>query len=125
MIKIDYSKDLCDLNTVKSALNRRIDLKIIKHQKDFINMIIETDDAYYYAEKNYRNKIIESTLNIKIFKQQRDKIVHLHYVLYKALYFLVDRVSIDYKKFMISLRKDRIKFHKWFEKDGVINTTTY
>ena len=125
MIKIDYSKDLCDLNTVKSALNRRIDLKIIKHQKDFINMIIETDDAYYYAEKNYRNKIIKSTLNIKIFKHQRERIIHLHYVFYKVLYFLVDRVSIDYKKFMISLRKDGIRFYKWFEKDGIINTSTY
>jgi len=125
LIKIDYSKDLCDLNTVKSALNRRIDLKILKHREDFINMIIETDEAYYYAEKNYRNKIIESTLNIKIFKQQKDQVIHLHYVLYKALYFLVDRVSIDYKKFMISLRKDKIKFYKWFEKDGVINTSTY
>ena len=88
-------------------------------------MIIETDEAYYYAEKNYKNKIVESTLNIKIFKQQRDRVVHLHYVFYKALYFLVNRVSIDYKKFMISLRKDRIRFHKWFEKDGIINTTTY
>ena len=125
MIKIDYSKDLCDLNTVKSALNRRIDLKILKHREDFINMIIETDDAYYYAEKNYKNKIVESTLNIKIFKQQRDRIIHLHYVFYKSLYFLVDRVSIDYKNFMISLRKDSVRFHKWFEKDGIINTTTY
>jgi len=88
-------------------------------------MIIETDKAYYYAEKNYKNKIVESTLNIKIFKQQRDRVVHYHYVFYKVLYFLVSRVSIDYKKFMISLRKDRIRFHKWFEKDGVINTTTY
>ena len=34
-------------------------------------------------------------------------------------------ISIDYKKFMISLRKDSVRFHKWFEKDGVINTTTY
>ena len=88
-------------------------------------MIIETDEAYYYAEKYYKNKIVYSTLNIKIFKQQRDRIIHLHYVFYKVLYFLVDRVSIDYKKFMISLRKDSVRFHKWFEKDGVINTTTY
>ena len=125
MINIDYSKDLHDLNTVKSALRKCIFLKILRHQEDFVNMIIETDDAYYYAEKNYKNKIVESTLNIKIFKQQRDSIVHFHYVFYKVLYFLVDRVSIDYKKFMISLRKNRIRFHKWFEKDGVINTTTY
>ena len=125
MIKIDYSKDLHDLNTVKSALNRHIDLEILKHQEDFINMIIETDDAYYYAEKNYRNKIIKSTLNIKIFKHQKERIIHLHYVFYKVLYFLVDRVSIDYKKFMISLRKDGIRFYKWFEKDGIINTSTY
>ena len=125
MINIDYSKDLHDLNTVKSALRKCVFLKILRHQEDFVNMIIETDDAYYYAEKNYKNKIVESTLNIKIFKQQRDRIVHFHYVFYKVLYFLVDRVSIDYKKFMISLRKDRIRFHKWFEKDGIINTTTY
>ena len=125
MINIDYSKDLHDLNTVKSALRDCIFLKVLRHQEDFVNMIIETDEAYYYAEKNYRNKIVESTLNIKVFKQQRDRVVHLHYVYYKALYFLVDRVSIDYKKFMISLRKDRIRFHKWFEKNGVINTTTY
>ena len=125
MINIDYSKDLHDLNTVKSALRDCIFLKVLRHQEDFVNMIIETDEAYYYAEKNYKNKIVESTLNIKIFKQQRDRVVHLHYVFYKALYFLVDRVSIDYKKFMISLRKDRIRFHKWFEKDGIINTSTY
>ena len=126
MINIDYSKDLHDLNTVKCALNERIDLKILKHQEDFVNMIIETDEAYYYAEKNYKNKIVESTLNIKIFKQQRDdRVIHLHYVYYKVLYFLVDRVSIDYKKFMISLRKDKIRFHKWFEKDGIIDTSTY
>ena len=125
LINIDYSKDLHDLNTVKSALRECVFLKILKHQEDFVNMIIETDEAYYYAEKNYKNKIVESTLNIKIFKQQKDRVVHFHYVFYKVLYFLVDRVSIDYKKFMISLRKDRIRFHKWFEKDGVINTTTY
>jgi hypothetical protein len=122
---IDYSKDLHDLNTVKSALREFVYLKILKHEKNFVNMIIETDDAYYYAEKNYKKKIVESTLNIKIFKQQKDRVVHLHYVFYKALYYLADRVSIDYKNFMISLRKDRIRFHKWFEKDGVINTTTY
>ena len=125
MINIDYSKDLHDLNTVKSALRKCIFLKVLRHQENFINMIIETDEAYYYAEKNYKNKIVESTLNIKIFKQQKDRVVHLHYVFYKALNFLIDRVSIDYKKFMISLRKDKIRFHKWFEKDGVINTTTY
>ena len=125
MINIDYSKDLHDLNTVKSALRECVYLKILKHQEDFVNMIIETDEAYYYAEKNYKNKIVESTLNIKIFKQQRDRVVHLHYVFYKTLYFLVNRVSIDYKKFMISLRKDRIRFHKWFEKDGIIDTSTY
>ena len=125
MINIDYSKDLHDLNTVKSALRECIYLKLLRHQEDFVNMIIETDEAYYYAEKNYKNKIVESTLNIKIFKQQKDRVVHLHYVLYKVLYFLVNRVSIDYKKFMISLRKDRIRFHKWFEKDGIINTSTY
>ena len=125
MINIDYSKDLHDLNTVKSALRKCVFLKILRHQEDFVNMIIETDDAYYYAEKNYKNKIVESTLNIKIFKQQRDRVVHFHYVFYKVLYFLVDRISIDYKKFMISLRKDRIRSHKWFEKDGVVNTSTY
>ena len=100
-------------------------LKILRHQENFINMIIETDEAYYYAEKNYKNKIVESTLNIKIFKQQKDRVVHLHYVFYKALHFLADKVSIDHKNFMTSLRKDRIRFHKWFERDGVINTTTY
>lgn len=125
MINIDYSKDLHDLNTVKSALRKCVFLKILRHQENFVNMIIETDEAYYYAEKNYKNKIVESTLNIKIFKQQKDRVIHLHYVFYKVLYFLVNKVSIDYKKFMISLRKDRIRFHKWFEKDGVINTTTY
>jgi hypothetical protein len=125
LIKIDYSKDLHDLNTVKSALRDCIFLKVLRHQEDFVNMIIETDEAYYYAEKNYKNKTVESTLNIKIFKQQRDSVVNFHYVFYKVLYFLVNKVSIDYKKFMISLRKDRIRFHKWFEKDGVINTTTY
>ena len=125
MINIDYSKDLHDLNTVKSALRECVYLKILRHQEDFVNMIIETDEAYYYAEKNYKNKIVESTLNIKIFKQQKDRVIHLHYVFYKVLYFLVNRVSIDYKKFMISLRNDRIRFHKWFEKDCVINTTTY
>ena len=125
MINIDYSKDLHDLNTVKSALRDCIFLKVLRHQEDFVNMIIETDEAYYYAEKNYKNKIVESTLNIKIFKKQRDQVVHFHYVFYKIQYFLVDRVSIDYKKFMISLRKDRLRFHKWFEKDGVINTSTY
>ena len=125
MINIDYSKDLHDLNTVKSALRECIFLKVLRHQEDFVNMIIETDEAYYYAEKNYKNKTVKSTLNIKIFKQQKDRVVHLHYVFYKVLYFLVDRFSIDYKKFMISLRKDKIRFHKWFEKDGVINTTTY
>ena len=125
MINIVYSKDLHDLNTVKSALRECVFLKVLRHQEDFVNMIIETDEAYYYAEKNYKNKTVESTLNIKIFKQQKDRVVHLHYVFYKILYFLTNRVSIDYKKFMISLRKDKIRFHKWFEKDGIINTSTY
>lgn len=125
LINIDYSKDLHDLNTVKSALRGCVYLKILRHQNDFVNMIIETNEAYYYAEKKYKNKIVESTLNIKIFKQQIDRVVHFHYVFYKVLYFLVDRISIDYMKFMISLRKDRIRFHKWFEKDDVVNTSTY
>jgi len=125
LINIDYSKDLHDLNTVKSALRECVFLKVLRHQEGFVNMIIETDEAYYYAEKNYKNKTVESTLNIKIFKQQKDRVVYLHYVFYKILYFLTNRVSIDYKKFMISLRKDKIRFHKWFEKDGIINTSTY
>jgi len=125
LINIDYLKDLHDLNTVKSALSECVYLKILRHQKDFVSMIIETDEAYYYAEKNYKNKTVESTLNIKIFKQQINRVVHLHYVYYKVLNFLLDKVSIDYKKFMISLRKDKIRFHKWFEKDGIINTSTY
>jgi hypothetical protein len=125
LINIDYSKDLHDLNTVKSALRECVFLKVLRHQEDFVNMIIETDEAYYYAEKNYKNKTVESTLNIKIFKQQKDRVVYLHYVFYKILYFLTNRVSIDYKKFMISLRRDKIRFHKWFEKDGIINTSTY
>ena len=125
MLNISFLKNLHELNTVKCTVNRCIYLKILKHQDDFINMIIETDNAYNYAEINFKNNIFVSSLNIEIFKNQKDRSVYFHYVFYKALYFLVDRVSIDYKKFMISLRKDRIRFHKWFEKDGVYNTSTY
>ena len=71
MSNIDYSKDLHDLNTVKSALSKCVYLKVLRHQENFVNMIIETDEAYYYAEKNYKNKIVVSTLNIKIFTTKR------------------------------------------------------
>ena len=113
------------MNTVNYALDKRIDLKILKQDKNFISMIIETDDAYYYAEKNYENKIFISSLAIKIFKKQKYRIIHFHYVLYRALFFLANKASIDYKNFMISLRKEKIKFYKWFEKNGIINTSTY
>mgnify|MGYP000341986197 FL=1 len=125
MSNISFLKNLHELNTVKCALNRCVYLKILKHQDDFVNMIIETDNAYNYAEINFKNNIFISSLNIEIFKKQKNRSIYFHYVFYKTLQFLVDRVSIDYKKFMISLRKDRVRFHKWYEKDGVYDTSTY
>lgn len=125
MIPTNYSKSFVNLNLVDSILNNCIDLKILNHKSQFINMIIQTNEAYYYAEKYYKGKILSSSLVIKIFKEQKNKIINYHYVLYKILYYLLNNTSIDYKKFMISLRKDKIQFFKWYEKNGVINTTTY
>jgi len=125
LISTNNSKSFPNLNIVDNALKNCIDLKILSHRSHFISMIIQTNEAYYYAEKYYEDKILSSSLAIKIFKEQKNKIINYHYVLYKVLYYLRNNSSIDCKNFMISLRKNKVKFYKWLEKDGIIDTTTY
>ena len=77
-----------------------------------------------YAEKYYEDQKLQSCLTIKIFKEQeRTKVNYEHF---KNLIFsnILKNKQFDEAEFLKTLRTNRIYFHRWYEKNGKINTST-
>ena len=111
-------------NIVDCNLEKSTDLKILNFNSNYISMLIVTEKSYVYAEKYYKNRELQSCLTIEIFKEQRRTEVNYHRVKYLLFSNLVEYNEFDEAEFLNTLRKNRIYFHRWYEKDGVINTST-
>ena len=111
-------------NMVDCFVGKSTDLKFLKHEKDYLSMLIVTDESYVYAEKYYEDQKLQSCLTIKIFKEQeRTKVNYEHF---KNLIFsnILKNKQFDEAEFLKTLRTNRIYFHRWYEKNGKINTST-
>jgi len=116
---------MSSFNVANSFIEQCTDLKILKHDEKIICMFVVTDKSYVYIEKYYSEGKIDSSLTVEIFKSQERATVNYDSI--KALLFknIVDNLKFEFKEFAKSLRKEKIYFHKWFQKGGVINTSTY
>ena len=119
----DFGMNL--LSVADNKIEQSTDLKILKHDENIICMLVVTDKSYVYIEKYCVDGEFDSSLTVEIFKSQEKAVVNYHST--KALIFknIVENSKFNFSEFSKSLRKEKIYFHKWFEKDGVINTTTY
>ena len=111
-------------NMVDSNLKKSTDLKILNVNSNYISMLMVTEKSYVYAEKYYKNRELQSCLTIEIFKEQRRTEVNYDRVKYLIFSNLVEYNEFDEAEFLNTLRKNRIYFHRWYEKGGVINTST-
>ena len=111
-------------NMVDCNLEKSTDLKILNFNSNYISMLIVTEKSYVYAEKYYKNRELQSCLTIEIFKEQRRTEVNYHRVKYLIFSNLVEYNEFDEAEFLNTLRKNKIYFHRWYEKGGVINTNT-
>ena len=119
----DFGMNL--LSVADNKIEQSTDLKILKHDENIICMLVVTGKSYVYIEKYCVDGEFDSSLTVEIFKSQEKAVVNYHST--KALIFknIVENSKFNFSEFSKSLRKEKIYFHKWFEKDGVINTTTY
>jgi len=115
---------MLDFNMVDCNLEKSTDLKILNFNSNYISMLIVTGKSYVYAEKYYKNRELQSCLTIEIFKEQRLTKLNYNYIKYLIFSNLVENQGFDEKEFLISLRKNKIYFHRWCEKGGIINTST-
>ena len=85
-------------------------------------MLIETEESYVYGEKYYENGYLSSTLSIEIFKKQKFKSLNFNQIrmLITNQFYEYTFDELNLTKF---LRKNKINYHRWMEKDGVINTS--
>ena len=111
-------------NMVNCLIGKSTDLKFLKHEKDYLSMLIVTDESYVYAEKYYEDQKLQSCLTIKIFKEQER--AEVNYEHFKNLIFsnILKNKQFDEAEFLKTLRTNRIYFHRWYEKNGKINTST-
>ena len=112
-------------NMVDCNLEKSTDLKILNFNSNYISMLIVTEKSYVYAEKYYKNRELQSCLTIEIFKEQKRTEVNYDRVKYLIFSNIVKNQGFDEKEFLISLRENKIYFHKWCEQGGIINTSTY
>ena len=112
-------------NMVDCNLEKSTDLKILNVNSNYISMLIVTEKSYVYAEKYYKNRELQSCLTIEIFKEQRRTEVNYNRVKYLLFSNLVEYNEFDEAEFLNTLRKNKIYFHRWYEKSGVINTSTF
>ena len=116
---------MSSFSVANSFIEQCTDLKILKHDEKIICMLVVTDKSYVYIEKYYSEGKLDSSLTVEIFKSQEK--AKVNYDSIKVLLFknIVDNLKFEFKEFAKSLRKEKIYFHKWFQKGGVINTSTY
>ena len=112
-------------NMVDCNLEKSTDLKILNFNSNYISMLIVTEKSYVYAEKYYKNRELQSCLTIEIFKEQRRSEVNYDRVKYLIFSNLVENGGFDEREFLNTLRSNRIFFHRWYEKGGIINTSTF
>ena len=111
-------------NMVDCNLEKSTDLKILNVNSNYISMLIVTEKSYVYAEKYYKNTKLQSCLTFEIFKKQNLTNINYNFIKYLIFSNLVENHGFDELEFSKSLRKNKIYFHKWFEKGGIINTST-
>ena len=58
-------------------------------------------------------------------KDERRTEVNYNRVRYLIFSNIVEYNEFDEAEFLNTLRKNKIYFHRWYEKSGVINTSTY
>lgn len=116
---------MIDFNMVDFNLGKSTDLKILNFNSNYISMLIVTGKSYVYAEKYYKNRELQSYLTIEIFKEQRRTEVNYNRVKHLIFSNLVEYNEFDEVEFLNTLRKNRIYFHRWYEKGGVINTNNF
>ena len=116
---------MSQFSVANSFIEQCTDLKILKHDESIICMLVVTDKSYVYIEKYYVKGKLDSSLTFEIFKSQERTTINYHS--FKALLFkhIVENLEFKFKEFAKLLRKEKIYFHKWFQKGGVINTSTY
>ena len=112
-------------NMVDCNLEKSTDLKILNVNSNYISMLIVTEKSYVYAEKYYKNHELQSCLTIEIFKEQRRTEVNYDRVKYLIFSNIVEYSELDEAEFLKTLRKNKIYFHRWYEKGGIINTNTH
>ena len=71
-----------------------------------------------------KNRELRSCLTIEIFKEQRRTEVNYNRVRYLIFSNLVEYTEFNEAEFLKTLRTKQIYFHRWYEKGGVINTST-
>lgn len=116
---------MSSFSVANSFIEQCTDLKILKHDEKIICMLVVTDKSYVYIEKYYVKGKHDSSLTVEIFKLQERTTINYDSI--KALLFkhIVENLEFKFKEFAKSLRKEKIYFHKWFQRGGVINTSTY
>ena len=116
---------MSQFSIANSFIEQCTDLKILKHDDKVICMLVVTEKSYVYIEKYYVKGKLDSSLTFEIFKSQERTTIN--YDSFKALLFkhIVENLDFEFKEFAKLLRKEKIYFHKWFQKGGVINTSTY
>ena len=109
---------------VDCNLKKSTDLKILNFNSNYISMLIVTEKSYVYAEKYYKNRELQYCLTIEIFKEQRRTEVNYNRVRYLIFSNLVEYTEFNEAEFLKTLGTKQIYFHRWYEKGGVINTST-
>ena len=112
-------------NMVDCNLEKSKDLKILSVNSNYISMLIVTEKSYVYAEKYYKNRKLQSCLTLEIFKEQRRTEVNYDRVKYLIFSNIVEYSELDEAEFLKTLRKNKIYFHRWYEKGGIINTNNH
>ena len=86
-------------------------------------MLFEIPGAYIYGEKFYNQSYLISSLSIKIFKEQKYK--SLNFNQFKMI--ITNQFYDEYFDELLLtnfLKKNKIYYHRWHQKGGVINTSS-
>ena len=116
---------MSSFSVANSFIEQCTDLKILKHDEKIICMLVVTDKSYVYIEKYYVKAKHDSSLTVEIFKLQERTTINYDSIKELLFKHIVENLEFKFKEFAKTLRKEKIYFHKWFQKGGVINTSTY
>ena len=116
---------MSQFSVANSFIEQCTDLKILKYDERIICMLVVTDKSYVYIEKYYVEGKLDSSLTVEIFKSQERATINYDSVKVLLFKHIVENLEFKFTEFAKLLRKEKIYFHKWFQKGGVINTSTY